>query len=328
MAALRMAAVVLAAGAVLSACGTESGPELQLYVMYPAEGLGDRSFADAVYAGVVEAGLAVEFTASAASPDDATAAADTFRGWTATPAAGTELIITVGFTYADTVNAAQCAFGDRFVLHLDSALRACPRLRSVTYRTFAPAFLAGVAAMTVSSRHQAAVVGGMDVETVNEFIRGFAAGVSAAGGELLPVQYLSDDVDGFWNATKAHDVAVELYADADVVFPVAGGSGAGVFEAAREAAGRFVIGVDGDQSWMGRGIVIGSVVKKLDATVMQTIKDVASGEFSAGADSLGLEEGGVDFVINDVFAASVSAAVDAARAAALAAGIADRQEHP
>jgi len=182
--------------------------------------------------------------------------------------------------------------------------------------------------MQVSQKHSASVIGGMSIPTVDEFVRGFLAGVEYAGGTVTAVEYLSETEEGFTDPEKADEVATRLYESADVIFPVAGGSGQGVFAAAKKAEGRYVIGVDSDQSWMGRGIVIGSVVKRLDSSVVEAVHEVDSGKFLPGTHILGMAEGSVDFLVNAVFADRVGDAVEGARASAMAAGVADQQENP
>jgi len=310
-------------------CGANASTEaLNIHVMYPFGGLGDRSFADTVYAGIVKAGTEVNLSEDQAVPSDIDNAREIFRAWTSTPAKGPELIILVGFTYAQLITESSCDFLGRDVVLLDASVPSCPHLAYHIYRTFSPSFLAGVAAMQVSQRHAAAVIGGMSIATVNEFVRGFKAGVEYAGGTVTTVEYLSETEDGFTDPEKAAEVATRLYESADVIFPVAGGSGQGVFEAAEAADDRYVIGVDSDQAWMGRGIVIGSVVKRLDSSVVESVREVDSGKFQPGGHILGMADNGVDFLVNDVFADRVGNAVEGARESALTAGVADLQENP
>lgn len=309
-----------------SACDA-SGP-LHVDVLYPSSGIGDRSYSDAVYAGLVEAGTLFDFTTTQAAPASDDEAAALFASWLAMPRHGDEMIITVGIERMALVEAANCQYDGRVVLHLDNSLPPCPSLQTVVYSVYPPSFLAGVAAMSISTLKKAAVIGGMSMPAVDRYIRGFIAGVTYAGGDVVAVDYLSDDLDGFASPAKAFQVAEADFALADVVFPVAGGSGAGAFAAAKEASGRYVIGVDQDQSWLGPEVVIGSAVKHLDVSVKDAIGAFAEHRFQAGAIVASLENGGVEFVANPAFASRCQDAVDAAREAAVAAGNADDEENP
>ena len=85
-------------------------------------------------------------------------------------------------------------------------------------------------------------------------------------------------------------------AGADVVYHAAGGSGAGVFEAA-ESTGNLAIGVDSDQYETAdesvKDVILTSMVKKVDVAVDDFITDVAEGDVEAGEQVYDLEAGGV-----------------------------------
>jgi basic membrane protein A len=228
------------------------------------------------------------------------------------------LIITIGSEFIGMVEDRTCLFNGRRILHLDQNLADCDGLKSVTFRTYAPSFLAGVAAMQVSTNKTAAALGGMDLPPVNEFMYGFKAGVEYAGGTVTYFDYIAEDFSGFNDPEKAKQLADQIYEDADVIIPVAGGSSVGVIDAAKEA-GLYTIGVDTDQSFLGIQVVIGSVTKNLMKTTSTTIIDLSHNEFLSGPVNTGMEEGGSDFVPNQFFADRFTDAVENARADAVAA---------
>ena len=80
---------------------------------------------------------------------------------------------------------------------------------------------------------------------------------------------------------------------ADIVFHVAGGTGMGVIQAAKEA-GRYAIGVDTDQDGIAPGAVLTSMIKRADVAVEAIVKDYAADKFPAGQTvTFGLKEDGV-----------------------------------
>ena len=82
-------------------------------------------------------------------------------------------------------------------------------------------------------------------------------------------------------------------AGANVVYQVAGGTGLGVIQAAKEA-GKFAIGVDTDQDGVAPGAVLTSMVKRTDVAVETVMKDYAGKEFPGGKTvTLGLAQDGV-----------------------------------
>ena len=285
-----------------AACsGTADPGPFQLTVFYPAEseGLGDRSFADMVFAGVVAASQNHDFHTADIFPGGTVPASSLFKEHMKESPDLEELVITGGFDYANLVQESNCDFGGRQLLHLDSLLPDCPDLRSVRFRTFAPSFQAGVAAMDVSQSGKAAVLAGAPgIPSVEEFIEGFVCGVVHAGGEVTEIRYIADCSQGFLMAEQAMECADQMYGDADVIFPVAGGSALGVFESAKQGAQRYAIGIDSDQWYLGPGVILGSVVKHLDFETSETLASFAAGTFQPGAVSLGLEENRTEFLAN------------------------------
>jgi basic membrane lipoprotein Med (substrate-binding protein (PBP1-ABC) superfamily) len=75
----------------------------------------------------------------------------------------------------------------------------------------------------------------------------------------------------------------------DVVFAAAGGTGIGVYQAAKDA-GKLAIGVDSNQNHLQPGTMLTSMVKRVDVAVYQGGKN-----FKPGITVLGLKEGGVDY---------------------------------
>lgn len=318
--------VLLAVASACAGCSGAGSPHV--YVMYPFGGIGDRSYSDAVYSGVVDASRTLDFTTTQVNPSSDDEAATTLASWLEAPAQSDEMIITLGFSQLALVKSKNCQFGGRWMVHLDDALAPCPSLKTVVYSVYPPSFLAGVAAMTVSSRKKASVIGGMNTEAIQRFIRGFVAGVTYAGGQVVKVEYVSESPDGFSNPSKAKQMAEAAFQDVDVVFPVAGGSGLGAFEAAKNVSGRYVLGVYQDQSWAGPNVVLGSVVTHLEVSVKDAIQSLVEHRLQGGEQTASLQNGGVEFVANPQFASRIQASVEAARDAAIAAGAADDQENP
>ena len=93
---------------------------------------------------------------------------------------------------------------------------------------------------------------------------------------------------------KGKQIANSMYdRGADIVYQVAGGSGAGVIDAAK-ARKRYAIGVDTDQDATAPGSVLTSMVKRTDLAVEQLVTDFADGKLAGGENrTLGLKENGV-----------------------------------
>ncbi|WP_099211373.1 BMP family lipoprotein [Thermococcus henrietii] len=93
----------------------------------------------------------------------------------------------------------------------------------------------------------------------------------------------------------------QLQQGAWVIYQVAGGTGLGVFEAVGDylkANGKkmgppFAIGVDSAQDWIKPGVIIASMMKRVDVGVYNAVKEAEENQFRGGVVELGLKDGGV-----------------------------------
>jgi basic membrane protein A len=117
-----------------------------------------------------------------------------------------------------------------------------------------------------------------------------------------------------WNdPARGGELAKAQFAKgADVIFAAAGGTGIGVYQAAKDG-GKLAIGVDSNQNHLQPGTMLTSMVKRVDVAVYNAFKGV-----QPGVTSLGLKEGGVDYALDEHNARLVTAdmkrRVDAAKA--------------
>ncbi len=109
-----------------------------------------------------------------------------------------------------------------------------------------------------------------------------------------------DGTDGaftedFEDKTKGQSVGSDLIQQgADIIMPVAGPAGLGGLQAAKEAGARGIwVDTDGYESTEYGDILLTSVVKGLDVSVTDAIRESAAGEFTNELYSGTLENGGV-----------------------------------
>ena len=145
-------------------------------------------------------------------------------------------------------------------------------------------------------------VGGVEVPLIKKFEAGYTAGAKAVNPDIkVQVKYLTQppDFSGFGDPAKGKTAAAGMFdAGADVVYQAAGGSGGGVFEAAK-AAGGMAIGVDSDQYNTAdpkvKDVIMTSMLKKVDVAVYDFIKSVVDDKFTAGPTTYDLEKDGVGY---------------------------------
>ena len=314
--ATKVAAVVAAAALGLSACGSSetpapagtgtsaAGEKIKVGMAYDVGGRGDQSFNDAAAAGLDKAKKDLnieskEATATSGEPESARE-----ERLQQLIDAGFNHIVAVGFAYAPTVGKVAKENPDVTFAIIDdaSAASAGANVEQITFAENEGSFLVGVAAALKSKSNTVGFVGGVETPLIKKFEAGFIAGAKAAKpGINVKVQYLTQppDFSGFNSVDKGKAAAEGMYqAGADVVYHAAGGSGGGVFEAAK-AAGKLAIGVDSDQALTAdaavRDVIITSMIKKVDVGVYDYIKSVTDGTFKAGNKVFDLKAGGVDY---------------------------------
>ena len=244
---------------------------------------------------------------------------------------GCNVIVTVGFLLADATKAAAEANPTVQFAIVDSNTSAA-NVQGLTFATDQPSFLAGYMAAATTTSGVVGTFGGINIPPVSIFMQGFALGVEYYNAQKgTSVKVLGWDVakqDGtfsgdFSDQTKGASIAKSMADEgADIIFPVAGPVGLGSSQFAMDSAGAVkIIGVDVDMSISNptqAEVYVASVLKKIDAAVLQAVKDALAGS-GGGTDYLGtLENGGVGVAITSTVAPDLQAELDA-----VAAGIID-----
>jgi basic membrane protein A len=232
---------------------------------------------------------------------------------------GANLIIAVGFYYADPVATAAAANPElRFVL-VDGVAEG-PNIRSIVFREQEGAYLVGVLAALASKTGTIGFIGAIDVPLMHKFIDGFTAGAKATRPEIATlVDYIGTDATAFRDKARASEIAhAEIDRGADVIFAVAGQANLGVFQAAR-AAEKLAIGVDSNQNGVVPGTILTSMLKRVDIAVLRALDDMRAGTWTAGEMTLGVREHGVGWAIDQnnrpLVTRSMEEAVETARRA-------------
>jgi basic membrane protein A len=167
-------------------------------------------------------------------------------------------------------------------------------VEGLTYATQQNSYLVGCLAAHVAAargKKNISVVGGVKIPPVDNFLAGYRAGaLKCVKGTTVQIGYSQDFID----QAKCKSVAQnQLDAGSQVVFNVAGPCGLGALDAAKER-GRWGIGVDVDQSFLGSHILT-SAVKRVDVGIFLAVKGAMTGKgYRAGGDLVfNLKNGGV-----------------------------------
>jgi basic membrane protein A len=220
---------------------------------------------------------------------------------------GCDLIITVGLLLRDATQAAAEANPTvRFLIVDDAFDPPMPNALGQVYAADEAAFLAGYLAARVTRTGNVGTFGGLQIPHVTAFMDGFALGVQYYNQQHgTSVQVLGWDpasqtglfAQTFENADEGRRLGESLMDEgADIIMPVAGPVGLGTAAAVTERGNAYIIGSDGDWFFTApeyADIVLTSVMKYVDAAVLEVIRQVVLGRFAGGAYVGNLENGGV-----------------------------------
>lgn len=300
-------------------------------------GLGDMSFNDGTWAGVLRAGEELGIQTDIIISTEQTDYVPNLQR----AAQEADVVLAVGFLFTDALFSVAPQFPDTRFIGIDISAGGQPVPSNVALYVFKEqeaTFFTGYIAAATTYTGRVGYVGGMEIPPVVRLEMGFRAGVRAYN------QIHGTDVEVIGTYTGVFDDpargkrAAEAQFDqgADIIFHAAGATGNGVIDAAFErgseffglrqgaplqdiidayfAKGRgyFAIGVDVDQDYMAKGYVLTSGMKGIDEAAFRGINYARRARgFETGENTLGLAENGVrisdmmytkSFVSNRVFA--------------------------
>ena len=226
---------------------------------------------------------------------------------------GANPVVAVGFAQGASVEKAAKEFPKLQFAIIDFVV-GLPNVQSIVFKEHEGSFLVGMMAAMASKSAKVGFIGGMDIPLIRKFQCGFEQGVRHANPKAEVFANMTGTTPAAWNdPTRGGELAKAQFAKgADVIFAAAGGTGVGVYQAAKDA-GKLAIGVDSNQNHLHPGTMLTSMVKRVDVAVYNAFKGT-----QPGVTSLGLKEGGVDYAMDQHNAKLVSpqmkAQVDAAKA--------------
>lgn len=308
-----------------------SGPKVGL--VYDIGGRGDQSFNDAAARGVERAQKELGITFTEASPNSD---GSNRKELLDLAAQSSDVVIAVGFLFepdAATVGKSNPdkTFGVIDSVMIDSTTSAPygPNIAGLVFSEEQGSFLVGAAAALKSKTGTVGFIGGVKGVggLIEKFEAGYTAGAKAANPDIKVVsKYITEapDFDGFNAPDQARDIATTMYdGGADIVYSAAGGSGAGVFEAAKatsEAKGSKVwaIGVDSDQYNTSdpavKDYILTSMLKRVDVAVFEIIKAQMDGTVKGGPTRYDLSVDGVGYATSGGFVDDIKDKLDAYKA--------------
>ncbi len=307
-------------------------PDYKVGIVFDIGGKGDKSFNDSAYAGLVT--TAREYKGYIKDDPDKVDFGKNIELKYLEPKPGGQdreillrvlaedgynLVIGVGFMFTDSLGKVAKEFPNVHFGLIDGWIPDLNESSNITCLGFAEhegSFLTGAVAGLMNKGGKVGFIGGMDIPLIHKFHGGFYAGAMYVNPELrkegmLLGQYCGKDPSAFNDPKTAESIAVNMYKQgATIVYHAAGGSGTGLFKAAKDM-NKISIGVDSDQGFTyataesaeEREIaehILTSMLKRVDNAVFLTAKElIDTGKNTGGYRAFGLADGGVGYAVNE-----------------------------
>lgn len=295
---------------ILSSYASAAVPTVNVGIVFDRGGKDDKSFNSAAFKGATEAKekLGANFKYVEATNDMAYEPA--LRAFAQKKF---DLIIGIGFAQAEAIKKVAAQFPDVNFAIVDSKVDL-PNVRSLLFQEHEGSFLVGAIAAGTNKTGKIGFIGGMDIPLIRRFERGYRAGAEYMAKlqkkKIEVVTAYIGSTSSAWNdPPRAKELALSQYnGGADVIFSACGASGNGIFDAAEEKK-KFAIGVDSNQNWIKPGLILTSMLKRVDSAVFATIalaikmrsdslKDPGMTKHLGGVESFGLANKGIDYAMD------------------------------
>ncbi len=280
---------VLLLASLLLGCASQAGNKqsiINVGMLLASGGLGDKSFNDSAYKGLLEAQKKYNIRFEVVNYADKESNLDALRLFARN---NYDLIIGVAYENMENVRIVAAEFPHVHFAGIDYEL-AGDNIVSVVYREQEGDFLMGVLAAMITRTKYVGVIGGTDIPAIRRIMSGFKQGVAYQDSS---VKVFADFAGTFSDPQVGLSMALSRYEEgADVIHNAASKTGLGIIQAAQQL-NKWTTGTSGDQRYLAPGNMLGNRPKRVDNTVQMVIKETCNHRFKAGIRSLGLKEEGI-----------------------------------
>jgi basic membrane protein A len=277
-----------------ASASASGGQALSACMVLDTGGVDDRSFNQSSWQGMKDAQAANPNIKISYVPSQSDQ--DYIPNLKAQVAKGCDTTIAVGGLMTDAVKATATQNASKKFAIIDSNTGQ-PNVYGIQFNTAQGGFLGGYLAAAQSKSGKVATFGGLKIPPVTVYMDGFQEGVKYFNKQKgKNVQVLG------WDETKQDGTFAQSFVDqakgksisqqfiqngADVIFPVAGGTGLGAGAAAQASGGKVsVLWVDTDGCTSAPQycpVFLSSVVKNITKAVTTYVTGAASGTFPTGS---------------------------------------------
>lgn len=278
--------------------------DTKVAVIFGVGGLGDQSFNDLVYEGLQKAKSELGVDFDYAEPKQVTEFETLMSSMSSSE--DYAVILCIGFDQQDALTKVAPQFPDQAFALIDGTVEGD---NIVCYNSLEHegSFLVGALAALIKQdaatynlldNNELGFVGAMENDLIVRFAAGYRAGAQYIDPDMnVTVQYVGGD-NPFGDTTTAAEISRSQFEKGcDIIYHAAGGSGMGVFNAAKENS-FYAIGCNSNQNTIDPDHIIASMLKRVDSAAYEIAKAAQEGTLSLGQNvELGLSDEGVGYTV-------------------------------
>ena len=217
---------------------------------------------------------------------------------------GYALVFGHGFEFQDAAARVGPAF-PKTIFITTGGTRTSSNVAAMSFAFDQPSYLAGIVAASVSSSGTIGCIGGTELPPVRSGFDAFAAGARSINPRIkIITAYLGNWEDA--GAGKEQALA-QMARGVDVIYQNADAAGLGVFQAAKETKGIYIIGSNANQNHVAPAVTLGSVVIDLPHAFIAVARDVKGGTFTPRVITLDTRSAVMKWVVNPVMTSLIPA---------------------
>lgn len=260
-------------------------------------GIGDQSFNDMQYNGLIEASRKLDIDITYIVPNNDTEEEMIRILEHLIEKEHVDLIITAGFLMPKPISICSKKYPNKTFVIIDDEVKDHENVVSVMYAQNEGSFLAGALAAMKTKTNKVGFLGGVNIPVVKEFLAGYKQGASYINPKIkIDIRYCSQvpDFSGFTSPKTGYAIANKMYSGGvDIIYSVAGETGNGIILAAKDNK-KFAIGVDSNQDHLAKGYVLTSMMKRMDRSVIDVCEKFVNGNLKGNQTILyNIKNGGI-----------------------------------
>jgi len=217
---------------------------------------------------------------------------------------GYSLVFGHGFEFQDAAARVGPAF-PKTIFITTGGTRTSANVAAMSFAFEQPSYLAGIVAASVSISGTIGCIGGTELPPVRAGFEAYAAGARSINPRIkIITAYL-----GNWDDAGAgkEQALAQIARGVDVIYQNADAAGLGVFQAAKESKGIYIIGSNADQNGVAPAVTLGSVVIDLPHAFIAVAREVKNGTFTPRVITLDTRSAVMKWVMNPAMTSVIPA---------------------